>query len=112
MVRQRLDRGADHENQAQRQVQDARLVPSPPCGPLQERCYFLILQRWNIEDEWHWVRDTQLGEDAHRYTVRIGALVFAFLRMLVMNLLRCAAYHSIRQGLRDLAYETSKECLH
>jgi hypothetical protein len=23
----------------------------------------LIRQRWSIENEWHWARDTQLGED-------------------------------------------------
>jgi predicted transposase YbfD/YdcC len=48
----------------------------------------LIRQRWSIENEWHWVRDTQLGEDAHRYANRIGAPVFSFLRTVVMNLLR------------------------
>jgi len=30
----------------------------------------LIRQRWSVESEWHWVRDTQLGEDAHRYANR------------------------------------------
>jgi hypothetical protein len=48
----------------------------------------LIRQRWSIENEWHWARDAQLGEDAHRYANRIGAPVFAFLRTIVMNLLR------------------------
>ena len=47
-----------------------------------------IRQRWRIENEWHWARDTQLGEDAHRYTNRTGAPVFSFLRTVVMNLLR------------------------
>lgn len=65
----------------------------------------LIRQRWSIENEWHWARDTQLGEDAHRYADRIGAPVFAFLRTVVMNLLRRAGYRSIRQGLRELAYD-------
>ena len=64
-----------------------------------------IRQRWSIENEWHWVRDAQLGEDAHRYANRIGAPVFAFLRTVVMNLLRRGGYRSIRQGLRDLAYD-------
>lgn len=27
----------------------------------------LIRQRWSIENEWHWARDAQLGEDAHHY---------------------------------------------
>jgi predicted transposase YbfD/YdcC len=65
----------------------------------------LIRQRWSIENEWHWVRDTQLGEDAHRYANRIGAPVFSFLRTVVMNLLRRSGYRSIRQGLRALAHD-------
>jgi len=48
----------------------------------------LIRQRWSIENQWHWLHDTQLGEDAHRYANRIGAPVFSFLRTVVMNLLR------------------------
>ena len=28
----------------------------------------LVRQRWAIENQWHWPRDSQLGEDAHRYT--------------------------------------------
>ena len=44
----------------------------------------LIRQRWSIENEWHWSRDAQLGEDAHRYANRTGAPVFAFLRTIVM----------------------------
>ena len=50
-------------------------------------------------------RGAQLGEDAHRYANRIGAPVFAFLRTVVMNLLRRGGYRSIRQGLRELAYD-------
>ena len=52
----------------------------------------LIRQRWSIENEWHWVRDTQLGEDDHRYTNRTGAGMFSFLRTVVMNLLRRGGY--------------------
>ena len=63
----------------------------------------LIRQRWSIENEWHWARDAQLGEDAHRYANRTGAPVFAFLRTIVRNLLLRGGYRSIRQGLRDLA---------
>ncbi len=65
----------------------------------------LIRQRWSIENEWHWVRDAQLGEDAHRYADRNGAPAFAFLRTVVMNLLRRGGYRSIRQGYRELAYD-------
>ncbi len=45
----------------------------------------LIRQCWSMENEWHWARDAQLGEDAHRYASRIGAPVFAFLRTIVME---------------------------
>ncbi len=65
----------------------------------------LIRQRWSIENEWHWSRDVQLGEDAHRYADRTGAAVFSFLRTIVMNLLRRGGYRSIRQGFRELAYD-------
>ena len=64
----------------------------------------LIRQRWSIENEWHWARDAQLGEDGHRYANRTGAPVFSFLRTVAMNLLRRVGYRSIRQGLRELAY--------
>jgi len=65
----------------------------------------LIRQRWSIENEWHWARDAQLGEDAHRYANRTGAPLFSFLRTVVMNLLRRGGYRSIRQGYRELAYD-------
>ncbi len=65
----------------------------------------LIRQRWSIENEWHWVRDTQLGEDVHRYANRTGVGVVSFLRTVVMNLLRRGGYRSIRQGFRELAYD-------
>ena len=65
----------------------------------------LIRQRWSNENEWHWARDAQLGEDAHRYANRIRAPEFAFLQTIVMNLLRCGGYRSIRQGCRELAYD-------
>jgi predicted transposase YbfD/YdcC len=65
----------------------------------------LIRQRWSIENEWNWMRDTQLGEAAHRYTNRTGVAVFFFLRTVVMNLLRRGGYRSIRQGFRELAYD-------
>lgn len=58
-----------------------------------------------MENEWHWARDAQLGEDAHRYANRTGVPVFALLRTIVMNLLRRGGYRSIRQGLRELAYD-------
>jgi len=47
----------------------------------------LVRQRWAIENQWHWPRDTQLGEDAHRYAQRDGVQVLALLRSLALNLL-------------------------
>ncbi|MFN9660156.1 MAG: transposase, partial [Cyanobacteriota bacterium] len=61
--------------------------------------------RWSIENIWHWARDAQLGEGAHRFANRTGAPVFALLRTIVMNLLRRGGDRSIRQGLRELAYD-------
>lgn len=45
----------------------------------------LIRKRWSIENEWHWPRDTQLGEDPYPYTNRMGAPVFSLLRTIVMH---------------------------
>jgi predicted transposase YbfD/YdcC len=70
----------------------------------------LIRQRWSIDNEWHWTRDAQLGEDTHVYSNRIGAPMFAFLRTILVDLLRSSGYRSIRQGLRELAYD-NKEML-
>jgi hypothetical protein len=65
----------------------------------------LVRQRWSIENEWHWVRDVQLGEDAHRYAHRNGAPLFSFLRTVVMNLLRRAGFRSIHAGQQELAHD-------
>ena len=65
----------------------------------------LVRQRWAIENQWHWPRDTQLGEDAHRYAQRNGVQVLALLRTLALNLLRRSGYRSIRRGLRALAHD-------
>ncbi len=47
----------------------------------------------------------QLGEHIHRYANRTGVADFSFLRTVVMHLLRQGGYRSIRQGLRELAYD-------
>jgi hypothetical protein len=57
------------------------------------------------ENERHWARDTQLGEDAHRDAHRIRAPVFSLLRTAVMNLLRRGGCRSIRRGLRLLSHD-------
>ena len=65
----------------------------------------LIRQRWGMENEGHWGRDAQLGEDAHPYANRNGVPLLSFLRTVVMNLLPRGGYRSIHQGLRELAYD-------
>ena len=106
LARQRLDRGSDHQHHTRKGKRDIacyRLITSLRITP--EGLLRLDRQRWRIENEWHWVRDTQLGEDAHRYANRTGVGVFSFLPSVVMNLLRRGGYRSIRQGFRELAYD-------
>jgi len=50
----------------------------------------LVRDRWSIEG-WHWIRDTQLHQDAHRYRGN-GAGAMATLRTAALNLLRLAVY--------------------
>ncbi|WP_255090403.1 MULTISPECIES: hypothetical protein [unclassified Synechococcus] len=50
----------------------------------------LVRERWSIEG-WHWIRDTQMHEDAHRYRGN-GAGAMAALRTAALNLLRLAAF--------------------
>ena len=66
----------------------------------------LVRERWCIES-WHWLRDTQLHEDAHRYGGP-GAAVLATLRTLALNLLGLHGHHSVRAGLAALAHDIAK----
>ena len=68
----------------------------------------LVRQRWAIENQWHWPRDTQLGEDAHHYAHRNGVQVLALLRSLALNLLRCNGFRSIRAGLMAVSHDISR----
>ena len=43
-----------------------------------------VRDRWSIENSWHWPRDTQLKEDAHRYRETNGVQILATLRSLAM----------------------------
>jgi hypothetical protein len=63
----------------------------------------LVRDRWSIEG-WHWIRDTQLHEDAHRYRGN-GAGVMATLRTAAMNLLRLAGFRSVRTGLQMVMHD-------
>ena len=61
----------------------------------------LVRDRWNIEC-WHWIRDTQLHGDDHRYRGN-GAGVMATLRTAALNLLRLGGFQSIRAGMQAIA---------
>ena len=63
----------------------------------------LVRERWSLES-WHWIRDTQLREDHHRYRGN-GAGVMATLRTAAMNLLRLAGFGSIREGLQSVMHD-------
>ena len=62
-----------------------------------------VRESWSIEG-WHWIRDTQLGEDAHRYRGN-GAGVMATLQTAGMNLLRLAGLQSIRAGMQAVMHD-------
>jgi predicted transposase YbfD/YdcC len=63
----------------------------------------LVRERWSIEG-WHWIRDTQLHEDAHRYRGN-GAGAMATLRTAALNLLRLAGFQSIRAGMQAVMHD-------
>ncbi|WP_255142674.1 ISAs1 family transposase [Synechococcus sp. EJ6-Ellesmere] len=63
----------------------------------------LVRERWSIEG-WHWIRDTQLHEDAHRYRGN-GAGAMATLRTAALNLLRLAGFQSIRAGMQAVTHD-------
>ena len=64
-----------------------------------------VRDRWSIENSWHWPRDTQLKEDAHRYREANGVQIMATLRSLAMNALRLDGFWSITEGLAALAHD-------
>jgi len=53
---------------------------------------------------WHWIRDTQLHEDAYRYQCN-GAGAMATLRTAALNLLRLAGCRSIRAGIQAVMHD-------
>ncbi len=58
-----------------------------------------VCDRWSIENSWHWPRDTQLREDAHRYREVNAVQFMATLRNLAMNALSLDGFWSITEGL-------------
>ena len=47
-----------------------------------------VRERWYIENCWHWPRNPQRREDAHRYRESKGVQIMARLRSLAMKFLR------------------------
>jgi hypothetical protein len=62
-----------------------------------------VRDRWIIEG-WHWIRDTQLHEDAHRHRGN-GAGAMATLRTAALNLLRLAGFQSTRAGMEAVMHD-------
>ena len=63
----------------------------------------LVRERWSLES-WHWISDTQLHEDKHRYRGNGGG-VMATLRTAALNLLRLGGFHSIRAGMQAVMHD-------
>ena len=66
----------------------------------------LVRDRWSIEC-WHWIRDTELHEDAHRYRGN-GAGARASLRTAALNLLRLAGFQLIRAGMHAVMHDIAE----
>jgi len=56
-----------------------------------------------IIEEWHWIRDTQLHENAYSYRCN-GPGAMATLRMAALNLHRLAGYESICAGIQAVRH--------
>jgi hypothetical protein len=65
-----------------------------------------VRDRWSIENSWHWLRDPQLKEDAHRYREINGVQIMATLRSLAMNALRLDGLWPITESLGALSHDT------
>ncbi|WP_231596436.1 transposase [Synechococcus sp. CBW1108] len=65
----------------------------------------LVRDRWSNEC-WHWIRDTKVHEDAHRYRGN-GAGVMATLRTAALNLLRLGGFQSIRAGMQAVMHDST-----
>ena len=63
----------------------------------------LVRDLWSIEC-WHWICDTQLHEDAHRFRGN-GAGAMATLRTAALTLLRLAGFQLIRAGMQAVMHD-------
>jgi hypothetical protein len=80
-------------------------VTGPPELHHSKGRYQHVRDRWSIENSWHWPRDTQLREDAHRYREENGVQIMATLRSMAMNALRLDGFWSIAEGLAALSHD-------
>ena len=74
----------------------------------------LGLERWSKRfaaarsyEGWHWIRDTQLHEDAQRYRGN-GAGVMAMLRTAAFLLLRLECFQAIRAGRQAVFHDITE----
>ena len=63
----------------------------------------LVRQRWLVENQWHWVRNVQLGEGFHCYADCTGELLLSFLRTIAMYLLWLGGFRSTQYGPQKVA---------
>ena len=66
----------------------------------------LVRVRWSIKD-WHWIRDTQLNENAHRFRGN-GADVMTTLRTVALSMLRKAGFRSIPIGMQRVMHDITE----
>jgi hypothetical protein len=65
-----------------------------------------VRDHWSFEG-WHWIRDNQLHEDAHRYRSN-GAGAMATLRRAALNLMRLSGFQSIRSGMQGVCQDITE----
>ncbi len=66
-----------------------------------ERANHVIRSHWGVENKIHYVRDTQLSEDASR--IRCNPSIFGLLRSFALNLFRFNKEDNISRALYDNA---------
>ena len=62
----------------------------------------LVSERWSLES-WHWIRDTQLREDVHRYKGN-GPGAMGSLHSVALNFLRLSGLVSILSGMQAVMH--------
>jgi hypothetical protein len=68
-----------------------------------------VLDRWSIEG-WHWIRDTQLQEDATGTAATPPARWPQCADSAALNLMRLAGFQPIRAGMQAMMHEMTARC--